>query len=270
MSKAHSIAWKVTGDSVQAAVVTLPPGEGVVGEAGSMLFAADGVRLETGLTTRGDSPSIVASVTEAIKRRIAGDTLFVTRFVNEGASPADVGFAAPFPGSIVRIDLDRHPDGIIVQRDAFLCGSLGVEVTVAFQRNVLAGIFGGEGFVLQRIRATAPGSTVLAHAGGSLVERTLGAGETLRVDAGCVVAYETGLDFDVQVVGNLPTLVFGGKGVFFATLRGPGRVWVQTMPFTRLAARIWDAAPQRKELPERQREAAEEAVAAKVKADARA
>ena len=269
MGKAHGIEWKVTGDAIQAAVVTLPPGQGVVGEAGAMLFAGDGVRLETGLTTRGDAPSLVASVAEAIKRRIAGDTLFVTRFMNEGAKAAEVGFAAPFPGSIMRIDLDRHPDGVILQRDSFLCGSLGTEVTVAFQRNILAGLFGGEGFVLQRIRPGGPGCTVLAHAGGSLVERTLGAGESLRIDAGCVVAYEPTVNFDVQVVGNLPTLVFGGKGVFFATLTGPGRVWMQTMPFPRLAARIWDAAPQHRELPKEQREATEAAVAAKVKAEAR-
>ena len=147
---------------------------------------------------------------------------------------------------------------------AFLCGSPGIEIAPTVQRSIMAGLFGGEGFILQKVTAAAPGATVLAHACGSLIERTLADGETLRIDAGCVVAYEPSVAFDVKAIGNLPTMLFAGHGAFFATLRGPGRVWVQTMPFPRLAARVWDAAPQRKALPKEQervaREAAEDAV----------
>lgn len=202
MGKQNAIRWHVTGDSIQAATVTLPPGEGVVGEAGAMLFAGDGIDLSTGLTTRTDDPSIVSSIAEAIRRKVAGDTFFVTRFTNSGKVPSEVAFSAPYPGTIVRLDLDGLPEGIILQKDAFLCGSRDIEITVAFQRNVLAGIFGGEGFILQRIRSGSKGAVVLAHAGGSLLERTLGAGESLRIDAGCVVAYEPSVEFDVRVVNN--------------------------------------------------------------------
>ncbi len=270
MGKQNAIRWHVTGDSIQAATVTLPPGEGVVGEAGAMLFAGDGIDLSTGLTTRTDDPSIVSSIAEAIRRKVAGDTFFVTRFTNSGKVPSEVAFSAPYPGTIVRLDLDGLPEGIILQKDAFLCGSRDIEITVAFQRNVLAGIFGGEGFILQRIRSGSKGAVVLAHAGGSLLERTLGAGESLRIDAGCVVAYEPSVEFDVRVVNNVPTLLFGGKGAFFATLTGPGRVWMQTMPFTRLASRIWEAAPQHRELEKDQKAAAEEAVKHRVRPEARA
>ena len=270
MTTPHGIRWHVTGDSIQAACVTLPPGEGVVGEAGAMLFAGDGIDLSTGLTTRSDDPSIVSSIAEAIRRKVAGDTFFVTRFTNSGKSPAEVAFAAPYPGTIVRLDLDGLPDGIILQKDSFLCGSRDIDISVAFQRNVLAGLFGGEGFILQRIRSAEKGATVLAHAGGALLERTLAAGESLRIDAGCVVAYEPSVEFDVRVVNNVPTLLFGGKGVFFATLTGPGRVWMQTMPFPRLASRIWEAAPQHRELERDQQAAAAEAVKAQVKPEARA
>lgn len=270
MTKAKRIEWKVTGESMQAAVVRIPPGDTVVGEAGAMLFASDGIRLDTGLTTRGEDPGLVASLAEAIKRRIAGDTFFVTRFTNEGTKPAEVAFASPVPGTILAIELDEHADGIILQKDAFLCGSQGIEISVSFQRKVLAGLFGGEGFVLQKVTAATPGATVLASAGGSLLERSLAEGETLRIDAGCVVAYQPSVEFDVRLAGNASTILFGGHGAFLATLTGPGRVWIQTMPFPRLAARIWDAAPQRAELPAEQEKAAAAAVKQQVRPEARA
>jgi len=269
MKKVKRIEWTVTGESMQAAVVRIPAGDAVVGEAGAMLFASDGIRLDTGLSTRSDEPSLVASLAEAIKRRIAGDTFFVTRFTNESSAPAEVAFASPVPGTILVLELDEHPQGIILQKDAFLCGSQDVEISVAFQRRVLAGLFGGEGFVLQRIGSKAAGAVVLASAGGSLLERSLGEGQSLRIDAGCVVAYEPTVDFDVRLAGNASTVLFGGHGAFLATLKGPGRVWVQTMPFPRLAARIWDAAPQRAELPAEQEEAADAAVKAGVRPEAR-
>ena len=249
---------------MQAAVVTLGPGQGCVGEAGAMLYVSDAIELETGLTTKPEGRSVAGAVLEAVKRKVAGDSFLVTRFRNAGSDRAEVAFSAPFPGKILRVELDRHPDGIVLQKDAFLCGSQGIEIVPTLQRSILAGLFGGEGFILQKVTSSAPGATVLAHACGSLIERTLTAGESLRIDAGCVVAYEPSVTFDVKVIGNLPTMMFAGHGAFFATLRGPGRVWVQTMPFARLAARVWDAAPQRKALPQEQervaREAAEDAV----------
>jgi uncharacterized protein (AIM24 family) len=270
MAKQHHERWEICGDSMQAAVVTVPPGKGVVGEAGTMLFVSDAIEVETGLSTKAEEQPLVAGLVEAVKRRLAGDTFFVTRFFNRSKAPAEVAFAAPFPGKILKLELDEHPDGVILQREAFLCGSLDIAIAPALQRNILAGLFGGEGFILQKVTCSAPGAVVLAHASGTLLERELAAGESLRIDVGCVVAYEPSVGFDVKVVSNLPTILFAGRGAFFATLTGPGRVWMQTMPLARMAAHIWEAAPQRKALAADQERVAREAVEHGVKKDARA
>ena len=156
------------------------------------------------------------------------------------------------------------PEGVVLQKDSFLCGPEDIRIALAFQTNILAGVFGGGGFILQRITSEEKGAVVLAHACGTLIERTLADGELLRIDAGCVVAYEPSVQFNVKLVGNVSTMLFGGHGAFFATLQGPGRIWVQTMPFSRLAARVWDAAPQRHRMEEAQghiaREAADQAI----------
>lgn len=261
MSKVHSLRWSVVGEVMQAAVIRLAPGETAVGEAGAMLFAADGIELHTGIATGGEARSTVKELAGAITRRIAGESFFVTRFTNSGKSPADLAFAAPHPGTILPLELDSLPDGVILQKHAFLCGSEGIEIAPAIQRNILAGIFGGEGFILQRVTAPAKGGVAIAHACGSVIARELAGGEVLRVDAGCVVAYEPSVSFDVRAAGNLSTMVFGGHGPFLATLTGPGKAWVQTMPFPRLAARIWDAAPQRAAIEAEVRTAAKEAAA---------
>jgi uncharacterized protein (TIGR00266 family) len=264
MSKAHGYAWELAGEIMQAAIVTLKPGQSVVGEAGAMLYIQESIELDTGLSTRSDSPSIMEGLLEAAKRKLAGDSFFVTHFRNTGRKAAEVAFAAPFPGTILHLDLDSMPEGVVLQKDAFLCGSEDIRISLAFQTNILAGLFSGGGFILQRITSEEKGAAVLAHACGTLIERTLADGELLRIDAGCVVAYEPSVQFDVKLVGNVSTMLFGGHGAFFATLQGPGRIWVQTMPFSRLAARIWDAAPQRRRLEQEQvrvaRVAADEAV----------
>lgn len=245
MGRKRTLDWSPVGEVMQAALIRLAPGESVVGEAGAMLFAADGIELQAGIATGGPGGSVVKDLAGAIARKVAGESFFVTRFTNSAKAPAEVAFAAPHPGTILALEAGALPDGVIVQKHAFLCGSAGIEIGPVLQRNVLAGIFAGEGFVLQRISAPDRAAVALVHACGTVIERTLAAGESLRVDAGCVAAHEPSVALDVRAAGNLATMALGGHGPLLATLTGPGRAWVQTMPFPRLAGRIWDAAPQR-------------------------
>jgi uncharacterized protein (AIM24 family) len=246
--KTHTFGYEIVGDLLQAAVVTLAPGQSIVGSLGCMLFMEDSVRMDTGLTTHLEDPGLVGKVVEAATRRISGDGFFVTRFENGGTAKAQIGFAAPYPGKIIPFELDGHPDGIILQKTAFVAGSRDIDFAVSFQKRILVGIFGGEGFILQRISCAEKGALVLAHACGSIIERQLAEGDVLRIDTGCLVAYDPSVQFDVELMQGVRNMVFGGEGIFLATLRGPGRVWLQTMPLTRLAARLWDAAPQSEEV----------------------
>jgi uncharacterized protein (TIGR00266 family) len=242
MNSMHEIDYKIHGDDMQFVEIELDPAEAVVAEAGGMMFMDDGIGMETifGDGSRQNA-GIMGSLLGAGKRLLTGESLFMTVFQNQGAGKKRVAFGAPYPGKIVPIRLSDLGGELIAQKDSFLCAAKGVSVGIAFQRRLGAGLFGGEGFIMQRL--TGDGWTFI-HAGGTLYERTLGPGEILRVDTGCIVAFQPSIDYDIQLVGGIKTALFGGEGLFFATLRGPGKIWLQSLPLSRLAGRIVAAAPQ--------------------------
>jgi uncharacterized protein (TIGR00266 family) len=237
------IDHRVIGDDIQAVVVTLDPGEAVIAEAGTMMYLEDGIEMGTSLSMSAEGKGLFGKLFEAGKRAVTGESFFITMFANEGHQRADCAFAAPFPGHIVPVELAEHGGTIICQKDAFLCGARGVEVSIAFQRKLGVGLFGGEGFILQKITAKSQEGQVFLHAGGSVVRRELAAGQTLRVDTGCLVGFEPSVSYDIQFVKGIKNKLFGGEGLFFAKLTGPGTVWLQTLPFSRLADRVIAAAP---------------------------
>ena len=246
------IDYQIIGDDLQAVVITLDPQESVVAEAGAMMFMEDGIEMGTALSMREDGAGIFGKLFQAGKRMIAGESFFITMFANEGRDRRSVGFAAPYPGHVVPVELGEHGGQVIAQKDAFLCGARGLDIDIAFQKRLGVGFFGGEGFILQRIHATGGGGgggggggLAFLHAGGSVIVRHLNPGELLRVDTGCLVAFESSVDYDIQWVRGIKNKFFGGEGLFYAALRGPGTVWLQTLPFSRLAGRIYAAAPQR-------------------------
>ncbi len=236
------IDYEVFGNEMQYVEPELDPGEAAIGEAGSMFYMDPGIDLDT---VFGDGSAqqggIFGALLGAGKRLVTGESLFTTVYTNRDAAKRRVAFAAPYPGKIVPIDLSRIGGTLIAQRDAFLCAARGVSLGIAFQRRLGTGFFGGEGFIMERLDGD---GMVFVHAGGTILERQLAPGETLRVDTGCVVAYQPTVYFDVQYVGKIKTALFGGEGLFFATLRGPGHVWLQSLPFSRLASRVFAAAPQ--------------------------
>ena len=234
------IDYKLIGDDLQAVIVTLDPGEAVVAEAGAMMYMQDGIRMATTLDANGKSGGLFDKLLSAGKRVLSGDSFFVTVFMNEANRRRDVAFAAPYPGKIQPIDLREWGGTLIAQKDAFLCGARGLDVSIAFNRRIGAGFFGGEGFILQRL--TGDGLTFL-HASGTLHTMELAAGETLRVDTGCLVAMQPTVNYDIQLVPGVKTALFGGEGLFLVHLTGPGRVILQTLPFSRLADRIIAASP---------------------------
>ncbi len=238
---ADQIEYRLIGDDLQSVVVTLDPEEAVVAEAGAMMYMQEGIRMMTSLDMTGrGSNRLVDKLLSAGKRVLAGDSFFVTVFVNESTQRRDLAFAAPFPGKIQAIDLDDWGGTLIAQKDAFLCGARGVDVSIAFTRRFGVGFFGGEGFILQKLMGD---GLVFLHASGTLTEMTLQAGEVLRVDTGCLVAMEQTVDYDIRTVPGIKTALFGGEGLFLVHLTGPGRVILQTLPFSRLADRIIAAAP---------------------------
>jgi uncharacterized protein (TIGR00266 family) len=222
--------------------VELDPGESAVAEAGTMMFMSPGIEMET---IFGDGSQQQSSVVEKLlgagKRLITGESLFMTVFTNTAGGKQRVAFAAPYPGRIMAMDLQHMGGELICQKDSFLCAAKGVSIGIAFQRRIGAGLFGGEGFIMQRLQGD---GLCFVHAGGMLHTLELAQGETLRVDTGCLVALQPSVDYDIQFVGKIKTALFGGEGLFFATLRGPGKVWLQSLPFSRLADRIFKAAPQ--------------------------
>ena len=232
--KSDVIDFKLLGDDMQAVVVTLDPGEQVMAEAGTFFYMQDGIDMQTGMNADRDK-GFLGNLLKAAGRMVTGESFFITTFTNTGAARADVAFAAPYPGKILPVDLHAMGGTILAQKDSFLCAARGTDIAVAFNRKLGAGLFGGEGFILQKL--TGDGLAFI-HSGGTLVEQELTAGQTLRVDTGCVVAFTPSVDFDVQFVGGFKNALFGGEGLWFATLRGPGRVWLQTLPFSRLANRI--------------------------------
>jgi uncharacterized protein (TIGR00266 family) len=237
----HEIDYKIYGDDMQFVEVELDPQEAVVAEAGGMMYMEDGIEMET---IFGDgsaqSSGFLGSLMGAGKRLLTGESLFMTVFLNRGMGKKHVAFGAPYPGKIVPINLAEIGGELIAQKDAFLCGAKGVSVGIAFQKKIGAGLFGGEGFIMERLQGD--GWTFI-HAGGTLMQRDLAPGETLRVDTGCIVGFQPSVDYDIQFVGKIKSALFGGEGLFFATLRGPGRVWLQSLPFSRMADRIIAASP---------------------------
>ncbi len=237
---ADEIDYNIIGDDLQAVIVTLDPGEAVFAEAGAMMFMREGITMATTLDPNARSGSMFDKLIGAGKRVLAGDSFFVTLFGNESSSRSDVAFAAPFPGKIVPLDLRDWGGTVLAQKNAFLCAARGIDISVAFTRRIGVGFFGGEGFILQKL--TGDGLAFL-HASGTLHAIDLAAGEQLRVDTGCLVAFQPSVDYDIQRVPGIKTALFGGEGLFFVSLRGPGRVILQTLPFSRLADRIIAAAP---------------------------
>jgi uncharacterized protein (TIGR00266 family) len=242
MAVMHEVDYEIHGTEMQFVSVELDPHEAVVAEAGAMMYMDDGIEMET---IFGDgsqqNAGFLGSLLGAGKRLLTGESLFMTVFHNRGVGKRRVAFAAPFPGKIVPLHLRELGGEVICQKDAFLCAAKGVSVGIAFQRKLGAGLFGGEGFIMQRLQGD---GWAFIHAGGTLLQRDLAPGEVLRIDTGCVVGFQPFVHFDIQFVGKIKTALFGGEGLFFATLRGPGRVWLQSLPFSRLADRIYAAAPQ--------------------------
>ena len=241
--QADEIDFKIFGTEMQFVEVELDPGESAVAEAGAMMYKGAAVTMETifGDGSRS-SGGFMDKLLGAGKRLLTGESLFMTVFTHTGQGKAHVAFGAPYPGNIIPVHLKRLGGCLICQKDSFLCAAKGVSIGIFFQRRILTGLFGGEGFVMQKLDGD---GMVFMHAGGTVVERTLQIGETLHVDTGCIVALEPSVTFDIQQAGGIKTALFGGEGLFFATLQGPGRIWLQSLPFSRLAGRMLQAAPQR-------------------------
>ncbi|HUT16390.1 MAG TPA: TIGR00266 family protein [Anaerolineae bacterium] len=239
--KSHVVDYQVYGDDLQFVEIELDPGETVIAEAGTMMYMEEGIQFEAKM---GDGSKPAAGFMDKLlgagKRVLTGESIFMTHFTNSAAAAkSHAAFGAPYPGKIIAIDLDEANGELICQKDSFLCAALGTEVSIAFNKKIGAGLFGGEGFILQRLRGD---GMVFIHAGGTIIEKRLN-NQTLRVDTGCIVAFENTIDYDIQQSGNLKSMIFGGEGLFLATLRGTGRVWLQSLPFSRLADRILALAP---------------------------
>ncbi|MCG3196240.1 MAG: TIGR00266 family protein [Candidatus Omnitrophica bacterium] len=233
---ADVIDYRIVGEEMQFVEIELDPGESAIAEAGAMMYKDSSVEMDS---VFGDGTQTNASFFDKLvgagKRLLTSESLFTTVFTHRGSGKAHVAFAAPYPGNIIPLSLPTVNGRIICQKDSFLCAARGVSIGIQFQRKILTGLFGGEGFIMQRLEGD---GMVFMHAGGTVIERRLGPGELLHVDTGCVVAYEGGVEMDIQQAGNIKTMLFGGEGLFFAILRGPGRVWLQSLPFSRLAGRM--------------------------------
>jgi uncharacterized protein (TIGR00266 family) len=232
MPTSHVIDYQIKGESIQIVEVELDPMETVIAEAGAMLFMEDGILFETKMGD-GSNPNqgLFDKLLSAGSRILTGESLFITHFTNRGNKKAKVGFSAPYPGTIIPIDLAKSNNNeLIVQKDGFLCAAFGTKLSIVFNRKIGSGLVGGEGFILQKLQGD---GLAFAHAGGTVIEKTLN-NETLRVDTGCVVAFESQIDFDVEATGSLKSMIFGGEGIFLATLRGTGKVWLQSMPIRKL------------------------------------
>ena len=237
------VDFEIKGAEMQFVEVELDPGEAAIGEAGSMMFMDAGIQMDT-VFGDGSPPQggLLGKLLGAGKRLVTGESLFTTVFTNQGASKLRVAFAAPYPGKILPMDLRQLGGTLICQKDAFLCAARGVSLGIYFQQKLSVGFFGGEGFIMQKLDGD---GLAFVHAGGTVVKRELRAGQTLFVDTGCIVALTPNVQFEIQYVGKVKTALFGGEGLFFAKVTGPGTVWLQSLPFSRLASRVFAAAPQR-------------------------
>lgn len=237
------VDYEVKGSEMQFVEVELDPGEAAVGEAGSMMFMDPGIGMDTvfGDGSANQGGGLFGKLLGAGKRLVTGESLFTTVYTNQSNRKQRVAFAAPYPGKILPMDLSRLGGTLICQKDAFLCAARGVSLGIYFQRKLSVGFFGGEGFIMQKLDGN---GLAFVHAGGTVEQRDLEAGQTLFVDTGCLVAFTREINFEIQYVGKVKTALFGGEGLFFAKVTGPGTVWLQTLPFSRLASRIFAAAPQ--------------------------
>jgi uncharacterized protein (TIGR00266 family) len=240
--RAHEIDYRIVGEDLQFVEVELDPGESVVAEAGALMYMTAGVDMQTifGDGSGQQQRGLMGALLGAGKRILTGESLFMTVFTAQGGSREKVAFAAPYPGRILALDLRQLGGELVCQEDSFLCAAKGISVGIAFQKKIGVGLFGGEGFIMQRLQGD---GLTFVHAGGMLTEMQLAAGQTLRVDTGCLVALQPSVTYDVQLVGGVKTALFGGEGLFFATLTGPGHVWLQSLPFSRMADRIAKAMP---------------------------
>ena len=230
MNMADIIDYKIFGDDMQLVEIELDPGEGVRAEAGAMMYMDEGIEMQT---------STGGGLFKGFKRIITGESFFITTFLYDGKGKGHVAFGAPYPGKIIPLDMDQLDGKFLCQKDAFLCAARDIEIEIAFTKRIGAGLFGGEGFILQRLEGS---GMAFVHAGGTIIKRELQSKEKLRVDTGCLVAFSPSVDYDIQFVGGFKNALFGGEGIFLAKLTGPGLVYLQSLPFSRLADRIYAAA----------------------------
>ncbi|HEY8388300.1 MAG TPA: TIGR00266 family protein [Parasegetibacter sp.] len=232
----HEIDYHIYGEEMQFVEVELDPSETAIAEAGSFMMMEDGIQMETIFGDGSKQQSgVLGKLLSAGKRLLTGESLFMTAFTNMGHGKKKVSFASPYPGKIIPLDLFVLGGKVVCQKDAFLAAAKGVSVGIEFQRKLGTGLFGGEGFIMQKLEGD---GMAFVHAGGHVVERELAPGELLKIDTGCIVAFTQSVQYDIQFVGGIKNTLFGGEGLFFATLRGPGKVWIQTLPISRLAGRI--------------------------------
>jgi uncharacterized protein (TIGR00266 family) len=238
MRNNHEIDYRIVGEEMQYVEIELDPQETAIAESGSFMMMDDGIQMATifGDGSQGQGGGgLLGKLLGAGKRLLVGESLFMTAFTNVGMGKKRVSFASPYPGKIIPLDLQQLGGKVIAQKDAFLCAAKGVSIGIDFQRKLGTGIFGGEGFIMERLEGD---GMAFVHAGGHVFERTLAAGELIKIDTGCLVALTQHVNYDIQFVGGIRNTIFGGEGLFFATLRGPGKVWIQTLPVSRLASRI--------------------------------
>lgn len=245
MARAHEIDYELFGEDLQYVEITLDPSEACIAEAGAFLYMDPGIQMETifGDGSGAEQGGIMGKLLSAGKRVLTGESLFMTVFGNNGPGRQKVAFAAPYPGKIIPVDLRQHGGRLLCEKDAFLCAARGISVGIALNRRLGSGLFGGEGFILQKLEGD---GLAFLHSGGTILSRQLAPGETLRVDTGCLVAFETTVTYDIQMVSGIKTAFFGGEGLFYAALTGPGRIWLQSLPFKRLAKQVLSAIPRNK------------------------
>lgn len=232
---AHDLDYRIIGDDIQLVEIELDPMETVIAEAGSMMYMDSGIRFETKMGDGSDpNQNLMSKLLSAGTRVLTGESLFVTHFTNQVGGKQRVAFAAPYPGKIIPVDLGHQGGSLIVQKDGFLCAAKGTRISITLNRRIGSGLVGGEGFILQKLEGD---GKAFMHAGGTVIERRL-SNETLKIDTGCIVAYTPGIDFNIETSGNLRSMVFGGEGIFLATLRGTGTVWLQSMPIRKLIQAI--------------------------------
>ena len=238
MKNAHEVDYEIFGDDMQLVEIELDPKESVVAEAGSMMYMNNDITLDTIFGDGSDSDKgkgMMGKLLGAGKRVVTGESLFMTLFTNDGRGKEKVAFAGPHPGKIIPFDLSEMDEKIVCQKDAFLCAAKGVSIGIEFQKKIGTALFGGEGFIMQKLEGN---GLAFLHAGGTIIERELQAGEKIKVDTGCIVALSKDVNYDIEYVGNIKSAVFGGEGFFYAVLQGPGKVWLQSLPFSRFASKI--------------------------------